>query len=76
MISNFCFGGIVGWTVICRFGEYGDYASGACFSNRCEDLGEAARRAVEKGLITQAEVDKACPMPETDRVKDWKNNAD
>ena len=24
----FCSGGIGGWTVICRFGEYGDYASG------------------------------------------------
>jgi len=56
----FCSGGIGGWTVICRFGELGDYASGAVFSGSCEDLSEAGKRAVEKGLITQADIDKAC----------------
>jgi hypothetical protein len=47
-----------GWTPICRFGEYGDYGSGACFAPNCPDLGEAAKRALAGGHVSQEDYDK------------------
>ena len=39
-------------TVIARYGEYGEYASGLCFADRIPLLGMARDRAIEAGLIT------------------------
>lgn len=62
--------GVGNWTVIFRFGEYGDYSSGASFSvprggqDGCPDLTEAARRAVECGFLSQEQWDAQRPEGE------------
>ena len=38
-------------TVIARFGEDGEYYSGLNFADNIPALGEARKRAIEKGLI-------------------------
>ena len=45
-------------TVIARWSDYGpDYSSGLSFARHIPILGEASRRAVEMGYLTQKEVD-------------------
>ena len=54
------------WTLIARFGEAGDYLSGASFANPTRDGGpmipllhEAGKLAIEMKLLTQAQLDAA-----------------
>lgn len=52
----FCTQGGTVPTVIARWDDYGPaYSSGLSFARRIPILGEAGRRAVEKGHITQKE---------------------
>ena len=46
------------FTPIVRFGECGDYSSGACFMGNSPDLYEAGRRAVKHGLIKKEDFDE------------------
>lgn len=44
-------------TVIARYGPDGDYKSGLAFVNHSELLRVAADLALERGLLTQAQID-------------------
>ena len=50
------------FTPIVRFGQYGDYSSGACFMGNSPDLFEAGCRAVKHGLIKQEDFDAVIKM--------------
>lgn len=42
-------------TVIARYGPDGDYLSGLSFADHSEPLGEAKKRALERGYLDEAE---------------------